>query len=94
LIVTPPFPAYTSGHSTFSSSAAVILTSTFGANYAFTDNTKIPDGFSARSFPNFLVAVNEAKMTLLYGGIHYTFDNEEGFNCDSAIGTNVINLNW
>lgn len=94
LFATPPFPAYTSGHSTFSSSAAVVLTSTFGANYSFVDDSKVPNGFAPRAFPNFTAAANEAKMSRLYGGIHYTFDNEEGFNCGTAVGNNVINLNW
>ncbi len=94
LFATPPFPAYTSGHSTFSASSATILASTFGANYSFVDDSKVPAGFSPRAFPNFIAAANEAKMSRLYGGIHYTFDNEEGFNCGQAIGNNVINLNW
>jgi membrane-associated phospholipid phosphatase len=94
LIITPPFPAYTSGHSTFSAAMASIMTSTFGANYAFVDESKIPYGFAARAYPNFYAAANEAKMSRLYGGIHYTFDNEEGFNCGQAVGNNVINLNW
>lgn len=94
LITTPPFPAYTSGHSTFSATMAAIMTSTFGANYAFTDLSKIPYGFAPRSFPNFYAAANEAKMSRLYGGIHYTFDNEKGFIHGQAVGNNVIGLNW
>jgi hypothetical protein len=54
----------------------------------------VPNGFAPRAFPNFTAAANEAKMSRLYGGIHFTFDNEEGFNCGTAVGNNVINLNW
>ena len=39
VLQTPPFPEYTSGHSATSASAAEILTSIYGDNYKFTDNT-------------------------------------------------------
>jgi hypothetical protein len=35
LLITPPFPDYTSGHSTFSGAAATILTGLLGDNYQF-----------------------------------------------------------
>ena len=35
--VTPPFPAYPSGHSTFGGAASEVLTSIFGISYAMTD---------------------------------------------------------
>lgn len=35
---------------------------------------------------------NEAALSRLYGGIHYSFDNQEGLNCGNAIATNVNNL--
>ena len=92
IITTPPFPTYTSGHSTFSATTATILASHFGSNFTFTDNSKISDGFQARTFNSFQAMANEAALSRLYGGIHYSFDNQEGLNCGNAIATNVNNL--
>src|SRR5258706_3327346 len=93
-IATPPFPSYTSGHSTFSGAAAKILTSELGENFSFTDSTKIPYGFSTRSFTSFEAAAQEAAISRLYGGIHYSFDNENGFHCGELVAANVENLHW
>ena len=63
LIVTPPFPEYTSGHSTFSGAAAAILTAEFGDNYAFTTGTSSTNPAIAgvtRSFSSFTDAAEEA----------------------------------
>lgn len=68
---TPPFPEYTSGHSVISTAAATALTSIFGDNFAFRDDTEVEYGLPARSFPSFLAASQEAAISRLYGGIHY-----------------------
>ncbi|MGV3529913.1 MAG: vanadium-dependent haloperoxidase [Flavisolibacter sp.] len=94
LIPTPPFPTYTSGHSTFSGAAATVLTSEFGENVSFTDSTKISAGFSPRSFSSYLDYAREAAMSRLYGGIHYRFDNDEGLTCGQHIAANVEQLHW
>ncbi|MEO7801139.1 MAG: vanadium-dependent haloperoxidase [Ginsengibacter sp.] len=93
-IPTPPFPSYTSGHSTFSGAAAGIFSADIGSNVAFIDSTKMADGFSPRSFSNFTSAAQEAALSRLYGGIHYTFDNDAGFICGQLIAANVERLNW
>jgi len=94
LITTPPFPSYCSGHSTFSGAVMQMLTYQYGSNTSFTDYSKVASGFSARSFSNFLAAANEAAVSRLYGGIHYSFDNERGLIAGQAIGQNIHNLNW
>lgn len=71
LLQTPPFPEYTSGHSVISNAAATALTGIFGDNFSFTDSTKVEYGMTARSFPSFLAAGDEASVSRLYGGIHY-----------------------
>lgn len=68
---TPPFPEYTSGHSVISRAAAVALTSLYGDNFAFVDNTEKEFGLPDRSFTSFLQASDEAAISRLYGGIHY-----------------------
>ena len=93
LVSTPNFPTYTSGHSTQSGAAATVLTEQFGS-LAFTDttHTDLNPGLGAtdRSFDNFLDAANEAAVSRLYGGIHWLFDNQDGFNQGQCIGE-IIN---
>jgi hypothetical protein len=93
LLTTPNFPAYTSGHSTQSGAAATVLTGMFGP-IPFTDTTHTDLdpalGFTDRSFDNFIDAAQEAAVSRLYGGIHFAFDNNEGFNSGACVG-NIIN---
>jgi hypothetical protein len=89
LIVTPPFPSYVSGHSSFSGAAAAVLKSFFGRdNIAFTLKSEavgVPD----RSFTSFSQAAQESADSRLYGGIHWRFDNEDGLTAGKALGTFV-----
>ncbi len=93
-LATPPFPTYTSGHSTFSGAVSAILTSYLGSGLAFSDSTKIGDGFSPRFFHNFTEYAEEAAVSRLYGGIHYSFDNANGLTCGQLIADNVLGLRW
>ena len=93
LLGTPNFPTYTSGHSSQSGAAAAVLTGLFGP-VAFTDTTHTDLnpalGFVDRSFDDFMQAATEAKLSRMYGGIHYTFDNDDGFDQGLCIGS-IIN---
>jgi hypothetical protein len=93
-ISTPPFPSYTSGHSTFTSATCKLLSMRFGSNYSFSDSTKVMYGYPVRSFSGFDAAAREATNSRMYGGIHYEFDNEEGYQCGKVIALNVAQLNW
>ena len=77
-IQTPPFPEYTSGHSTVSSSAAEILTHLFGDNHAFTDSSEVEYNLPVRNFNSFRQAAEEASISRVYGGIHYRSGCENG----------------
>jgi hypothetical protein len=90
LLQTPPFPEYTSGHSVISSASAVVLTKLFGENFAFTDSTEIEFGLTARSFPSFIAASEEAAMSRMYGGIHYRPAVEQGVVEGRALGNFII----
>ncbi|MFO1066782.1 MAG: dockerin type I domain-containing protein [Pirellulales bacterium] len=96
LLSTPAFPSYTSGHSTFSAAAATVLESIFGTHYAFSSRadrgstgawppSDDVQSLAQRSFDSFRDAADEAGMSRIYGGIHYSFDNTAG----SATGTQV-----
>lgn len=91
LLQTPPFPEYTSGHSVISSSAATVLTSLLGDNFAFTDSTEVEFGLTVRSFTSFKQASNEAAISRVYGGIHYKPAVEVGVTQGTAIGNFVLN---
>lgn len=69
LVPTPPFPAYPSGHSTFSGAASEVLA------YFF-------PGDAAR----LRYLSEEAKMSRLYGGIHFRSDNEVGAQVGQRLG--------
>ncbi|MGO4817539.1 vanadium-dependent haloperoxidase [Flavobacterium sp. W22_SRS_FP1] len=86
---TPPFPEYTSGHSVVSTVAASVLTSVFGDNFAFVDNSELPFGLPNRSFKSFKEAAKEAAMSRFYGGIHYRAAIENGIVQGAEIGTHI-----
>jgi hypothetical protein len=77
-IQTPPFPEYTSGHSTISASAAEMLTHIFGDGYAFIDSSELEYNLPVRSFKSFREAALEASVSRVYGGIHYRSGCENG----------------
>ncbi|QDU30382.1 Serralysin C precursor [Anatilimnocola aggregata] len=86
LLTTPPFPSYTSGHSTFSGAGAAVLRAFFGIdNFSFTLPTDAA-GVADRSFTSFTQAAEEAADSRLYGGIHWRFDNEDGLTAGTSIG--------
>lgn len=88
LLKTPPFPSYTSGHSTFSGAAASVLTALLGDNVSFAssiDPQNAPsqrplaeDQLFSRHFSSFNEAAAEAGMSRIYGGIHFSFDDVAG----------------
>ena len=89
LLPTPPFPAYTSGHSSFSGAAAAALVSFFGTDRVRFSSTSdgLPD--VTRSFDSFSAAAEEAGASRIYGGIHWAFDNTDGLACGREIGEDV-----
>jgi membrane-associated phospholipid phosphatase len=92
LLITPPFPEYTSGHSVQSAAAAAVLTAVFGPDYAFTDETHADDGLPARSFPTFAAAASEAAISRLYGGIHFRAGVENGLTQGAGVGAFAVAL--
>lgn len=80
---TPPFPEFTSGHSTQSAAAAELLTDVFG-ELAFDDDDTHPG--QSRSFTSFRAAAEEAAISRLYGGIHFRSGVERGLEQGTCIG--------
>ncbi|HSE39898.1 MAG TPA: vanadium-dependent haloperoxidase [Acidobacteriota bacterium] len=92
-IVTPSFPSYSSGHSTQSGAAAFVMTDQFGIR-EFTDTTHVDHGLNPpmdpRTFNSIDEAAAEAALSRLYGGIHYSFDNNNGFASGQCIGETIV----
>ncbi|MDX1472111.1 MAG: vanadium-dependent haloperoxidase, partial [Flavobacteriaceae bacterium] len=89
ILQTPPFPEYPSGHSVVSGAASTVLTSIFGDNYEFDDDTELPYGLPVRSFKSFKEAAQEAAISRLYGGIHYMAACVNGLEQGIKIGNLV-----
>jgi PAP2 superfamily len=85
-IVTPPFPDYTSGHSTFSAAAATVLPLFYGTEeLGFTTGSDFLPGVF-RGFSTCLDAAEEAAASRIYGGIHFRSASEDGLQAGTSIG--------
>jgi len=98
LIPTPPFPAYTSGHSTFSAVSAKILALAIGRDkITFSGNSPDLVNWPAqltgvrRTWKSLSGAAKEASSSREYGGIHWEADAVEGLNVGYNLGTYVFN---
>lgn len=87
-LASPPFPSYTSGHSTFSKASAQVLTRFYGTDAiaftAYSDSSP-----ATRSFSSLAACADEIGMSRIYGGIHFQFDNQVGKASGKKIGDYV-----
>jgi hypothetical protein len=103
--VTPSFPGYISGHSTFSRSAAEVLAAITGTNYfpggmgtfTATSNTfltfeKGPSQTVQLQWATYFDASDQAGISRLYGGIHVSADDLAGRIIGSQCGKGVWTL--
>jgi hypothetical protein len=90
LLVTPPFPEYTSGHSTFSAAASKILELFYGTDdISFTTNSDgLPDVF--RSYTSLSQAADESGQSRIYAGIHWQYANQDALTSGRALGEYVF----
>lgn len=93
LLAAPPFPAYTSGHSTFSKASAEVLTRFYGTDaISFTAYSDSLPGVT-RTFSSLAACADEIGMSRIYGGIHYGFDNLQGKLSGARVARYVV-ANW
>lgn len=90
LLQTPPFPEYTSGHSTITAAAATVLTKLYGGGFAFQDTSDLRYIGMERHFDSFLKAADETSVSRFYGGIHYMISIERGAEAGKGIGAFMI----
>jgi hypothetical protein len=89
LLTTPGHPSYMAAHSTLSAAAATVLAEFFGTDtIAFTSSAEVSAGgpVLTRSFNSFSQAAEEAGMSRIYGGIHWSFDNQAGLKAGCGVG--------
>ena len=97
--VTPPFPGYISGHSTFSRSAAEVLTGLTGSPY-FPGGLGIYQGYKlgfeqgpsaplTLQWAKYYDAADEAGISRIWGSIHPPIDNFAGRRVGAQVGKDV-----
>ena len=88
---TPPFPAYISGHATFSATAAAIFRKYFGTDrVTYTISTDEPLYTGApRTYRTFSEAALENAQSRIYLGVHWQFDADDGNAAGTALGEYV-----
>lgn len=95
--LTPSFPAYPSGHSTFGAAAAEVLAGVFGYSYSMTDYSHVNrtefEG-KPRSFGSFREMADENAWSRIPLGVHWRMDSDEGVRFGTEIGRKVANLDW
>jgi len=99
-VVTPAFPEYPSGHSTFTAAGATMLAAftgsdTFGVTVTLpAQSSKIDPGTPAQavtlSFPTFSDAADSAGISREEGGIHF----QSGDSAGRGLGRQVAQYVW
>ncbi|MFL6110095.1 MAG: DUF6851 domain-containing protein [Catenulispora sp.] len=98
-VVTPAFPEYVSGHSTFSAAGRSVINQFFGTDN-FNAKVTIPAGSSkfdpgvpakpvVLSWKTFDAMADQAGMSRRYGGIHFQTGDEQGRTLGALAGYNV-----
>ena len=93
--MTPPFPAYPSGHSTMGGAAAEVLTAEFGIDFAITDRChegRTEFNGTPRPFPNFYAMAEENALSRIPLGVHCRQDCTSGVTMGYQIGRKVNKL--
>ena len=89
-MASPPFPSYTSGHSTFSAAGARMLALWFGTDDIEFSITSDALPGAVRHFRKLSDAQKEAGMSRVVGGIHTMSDNLEG----QKMGIKIADWTW
>jgi hypothetical protein len=101
IVVTPPFPEYCSGHSTFSAAGAYVMqqftgSDSFGDSFtAAPGSSQIEPGIAPAaavtlSWPTFSAAAAQAGISRQIGGIHFNQGDQDG----RTLGRQVAAVTW
>jgi len=87
LIAAPPYPTYAGNMAAIGTSQATVLALFFGRDDIAYEHTWDGAGGATRWYPGFNAMADEQERARVYGGIHFTFDQEAG----QSVGRNVGN---
>ncbi|MEP7197177.1 MAG: vanadium-dependent haloperoxidase [Saprospiraceae bacterium] len=95
--ITPAFPAYPSGHSTFGGGGFFCIAAVFGDHQTFTDNChkdRTEFNGKARTYYNLSDAGYEDAISRVPLGVHVRQDCEEGVRLGREIAARAVALPW
>ena len=93
--LTPSFPGYPSGHSTFAGVCWSLFDTFFGENYEFTDHChegRIEFNGYPRTFSSWKQLAEEDAYSRIPLGVHIRLDCSEGLRLGKVIGLRAVNL--
>jgi len=89
LLVTPPFPDYTSGHTCSTATVMDAMRAFFGRDdVAFSAYSA--DSGTTRSFDSFSAAVDEVVEARIWGGVHFRAADERGVQIGDGVARYVL----
>ncbi len=94
---TPQFPTYPSGHGTFGSASAEVLTAEFGQHFVMTDKChedRTDFIGTPRTYSSFYEMAQENAYSRLPIGVHFRMDAEAALDLGYKIGRKVNDLPW
>ncbi len=94
--VTPPFPGYPSGHSTFGGLGSAVLAAFYGENYTFTDRChegRTEFNGYPRTYTTMTQLAEENAYSRIPLGVHPRFDCSEGLRLGYVVGNNAVKYN-
>lgn len=89
--ITPPFPAYTSGHATIAAAAFRVIQDFYGTDKIRFAVTSVETPGVTRTFNRLSDATEENGQSRIYMGVHFAFDKTEGVESGTKIGDQVFN---
>ncbi len=93
LLVTPPFPEYTSAHSGQTAAALYTLIDRWG-DIGYVDHTHDDDGYAPRTFASLTHSMVETALSRMYAGIHFRSAVFEGIDQGRCVATEAKALPW
>ncbi|WP_307872658.1 vanadium-dependent haloperoxidase [Paractinoplanes ovalisporus] len=89
LLVTPPFPDYTSGHTCSTSTIMYAMRSFFGRD-SIPFSAYSADSGTTRHFPSFSAALDEVVEARIWGGVHYREADVQGVRIGNGVAKYVL----
>lgn len=89
LLVTPPFPDYTSGHTCSTSTIMATMRAFFGRD-DIPFSAYSADAGTTRSFPSFSAALAEVVEARIWGGVHYRSADVQGVQIGNGVAKYVL----